>query len=581
MYCFQPLERRNKRPRMKHTIAFLFLLFSLLSFSQNDSIISYGQNLIYENKLDDAISFYNSHLTEPKSPEQKVKLLIGLADIYKLKLDFKKTNHYLIEAYTDIEELGNKQLKFLYHVKMIEFYRKRGLFKEAIEHQKNAESILKKNIINEFDLSSYYNRRASLFSQHFGNLDSVIVYANKSLKLAEKVNHKDNIFYSKLELASVYERRGDIKGAIAYFEDLLNYANNNSLIQHQADVYINYTNALIKDDQLEKALQVSLEAIAFAKANHLLFNEIIVTINVYETYKKLGNTEKAYDYLLNRIILSEKYNKLEHDKFLFELEEKYKLTEKENEIKINTLEIENKNKALASNKIKLYVSISLFLAALIITVLIAYFLKKEKSTNKQLKILSEENEFLLSEANHRINNNLQLVVILISDQLKNTKGQERFELKNILTKVEAISTLHKHLYKNKDKSKVDVANYLNDVKVSFFEVFKENDIQTDFKIDSVDISSDHAMYFGLLLSELCINSIKHAFDKEDSKTINFRLTHKENRMYFNYSDTGSREKNKEVKPKLIDKICRQLKIEYQIETDNGFSFSFEKHITND
>ncbi|MFC5196048.1 histidine kinase dimerization/phosphoacceptor domain -containing protein [Bizionia hallyeonensis] len=566
---------------MKHTIAFLFLLFSLLSFSQNDSIISYGQNLIYENKLDDAISFFNSHLTEPQSPEQKIKLLIGLADTYKLKLDFKKTNAYLMEAYEEIERIEDLQLKFLYHVKMIEFYRKRGLFKVAIEHQKNAESILKNNMINEFDLSSYYNRRASLFSQHFGNLDSVIIYANKSLKLAEKVNHKDNIFYSKLELASVYERRGDIKGAITHFKDLLEYAKNNNLVQHQADVYINYTNALIKDNQLEKALQIGLEAIDFTKANDLLFNQIIVTINVYETYKKLGNNVKAYDYLLYRMVLTDAYNKKEHDKFLFELEEKYKLTEKENQIKISNLEIKNKNKELASNKINLYIILGLFLIAIVVTLLITYFLQKTKKSNRKLQLLSQENEFLLSEANHRINNNLQLVVILISDQLKKSSPDNAFQLKSILTKVDAISTLHKHLYKNRDKSKVDVANYLNDVKVSFFEVFKENDIQTDFKIDSVDISSDHAMYFGLLLSELCINSIKHAFDNEDSKTINFRLTHKENRMYFNYSDTGSREKNKEVKPKLIDKICRQLKTEYQIETDNGFSFSFEKHITND
>jgi len=566
---------------MKHTIAFLFLLFSLLSFSQNDSVISYGQNLIYENKLDDAISFYNSHLTEPQSPEQKIKLLIGLADTYKLKLDFKKTNAYLMEAYEEIERIEDLQLKFLYHVKMMEFYRKRGLYSEALDHQLKAEILKRNNPFADYYLSSYYGRKAALFSQHFGYLDSVVNYANKSLKLAEKVNHKDNIFYSKLELASVYERRGDVKGAITHFKDLLEYAKNNNLVQHQADVYINYTNALIKDNQLEKALQIGLEAIDFTKANDLLFNEIIVTINVYETYKKLGNNVKAYDYLLYRMVLTDAYNRKEHDKFLFELEEKYKLTEKENQIKISNLEIKNKNKELASNKINLYIILGLFLIAIVVTLMITYFLQKTKKSNRKLQLLSQENEFLLSEANHRINNNLQLVVILISDQLKKSSPDNAFQLKSILTKVDAISTLHKHLYKNRDKSKVDVANYLNDVKVSFFEVFKENDIQTDFKIDSVDISSDHAMYFGLLLSELCINSIKHAFDKEDSKTVNFRLTHKENRMYFNYSDTGSREKNKEVKPKLIDKICRQLKIEYQIETDNGFSFSFEKHITND
>lgn len=566
---------------MKYRIIYLFLLLSQISFSQNDSIIHYGQNLIYENKFDTAISYYDALLKDPQSPEQKIKVLIALSDIYKLKLDFKRTNEYLTKAYDEIENSGNKQLKFLYHVKMIEFYRKRGLFTEAMEHQEKAGLLSKNNNIDDYDLSSYYNRRASLFSQHLGELDSVLKYANKSLELAIKVDHKENIFYSKLEIASVYERRNDNKRALVYFEELIDYAEENKLIQHQADAYINYTNALIKDNQLEKALHVSLKALDFSKRHDLLYNEIIIAINVYETYKKLGNPEKAYDYLLYRIILTEKYNKLEHDKFLFELEEKYKLAEKENQIKINNLEIENTIKALASNKTDLYVSIGLLLTVIGLMLLIGYFLKKEKKSNKELQKLSQENEFLLSEANHRINNNLQLVVILISDQLKNTAGQERFELKNILTKVEAISTLHKHLYKNKDKKKVDAANYLNDVKVSFFEVFKENDIQTDFKIATVEISSDYAMYFGLLLTELCINSIKHAFEKEENKKIIFRLEYANNTLYFNYSDTGSRLKNQEIKPKLIDKICRQLKIEYYIETENGFSFSFEKEIIND
>jgi tetratricopeptide (TPR) repeat protein len=220
------------------------------------------------------------------------------------------------------------------------------------------------------------------------------------------------------------------------------------LIQHQADVYINYSNALIKDGHLERALTVCLEALDFTAKHKLLHNEITIAINVYETYKKQGNHEKAYDYLLQRIILTETYNLKKHDNFLFELEEKYKLADKENQIKINSLELKNKNEALTSSNTKLIIAVGLLLIVALITVFIFFFLRKSKAINKKLTLLSQENEFLLSEANHRINNNLQLVVILISDQLKRSSEEGRLEIKNILSKVEAISTLHKHLYKN-------------------------------------------------------------------------------------------------------------------------------------
>ncbi|EPR72616.1 sensory transduction histidine kinase [Winogradskyella psychrotolerans RS-3] len=149
-----------------------------------------------------------------------------------------------------------------------------------------------------------------------------------------------------------------------------------------------------------------------------------------------------------------------------------------------------------------------------------------------------------------------------------------------MTKVEAISTLHKHLYKNGDKKKIEISNYLNDVKHSFLDVFNENSISTNFKIDTVEIPSDYAMYFGLLLTELSINSIKHAFNDQDNKVINVELRVKENQLSFTYSDNGRVRITQDIKPILIDKICRQLKIEYTINTENGFTFSFQKDISN-
>ncbi|WP_225034580.1 sensor histidine kinase [Winogradskyella sp. SM1960] len=563
---------------MKHIFIALFLTSFQLLFAQDDTILNHGQNLIYENKLDKALSYYTEHLKEHTTKEDEIHFLLGLADIYKLKLDYDTANTYYIQAFEAINLTNNKQLKFLYHVKMAEFYRKRILFTDAVKHLDIATSILKHHKIEDRYLAKYYGRKAALFTEYFFIPDSTLLYAKKGLQLSKKINDKDGIFYSSLEISGVYENKKDYKKTIDYLEDLISFAEKNNLIQNKVDAYINYTRVLIKDKQYNKALEECLKALSFAKENELFYGEILFVDNIRNIYEKLGNTTKAYEYLELRLDLTDAYYKIEHSKFLFELEEKYKLTEKENQIKISNLEIENQNKALASNKAKLIISIGLLLAAIGLSLLIAYFLKKEKKSNKELHSLSQENEFLLSEANHRINNNLQLVVILISDQLKKSKNQENFQLKNILTKVEAISTLHQHLYKNNDKKKIDIQNYLHDVMASFFEVFKDNNIKTNINIQSVEISTDYAMYYGLLLTELFINSIKHAFSPQDNKTIIFELTKQTSTLYFQYSDNGTAANNMSIKPKLIDKLARQIKVDYSIQSSNGFKFSFSQQI---
>ncbi|MBU2929002.1 tetratricopeptide repeat-containing sensor histidine kinase [Winogradskyella psychrotolerans] len=565
---------------MKYIIIALFFLLTHESFSQNSDVLNFGENLISENKLDEAISYYKKHLETSIIKEEEIHLLLGLAEIYKLQLNYDTANTYYVKALEAIKISKNKQLEFLYHVKIAEFYRKRILFAEAILHLDAAKLILETHQIAPLYLAKYYSRKAALFSEHYNQPDSTLLYAQKSFKISKELNDVNEIFYAMLEISGVYEKKKDFKKAINYLENLIDYAESNYLIQNKVDAYINYTRVLIRDKQYNKALNECLKALSFAKENELFYGEILFLDNIRNVYKQLGNTAKAYEYLELRLELTDKYYKIEHNKFLFELEEKYKLTEKENQIKINTLEIENKNKALASNTVMFYAIISLLIAVIIVTILIAYVLKGSKKSNKQLKILSKENEFLLSEANHRINNNLQLVVILISDQLKKASTSNSFQLKSILTKVEAISTLHKHLYKNNDKKKIEISNYLNDVKHSFLDVFNDNNISTNFKIDTVEIPSDYAMYFGLLLTELSINSIKHAFNDQDIKAINVELRVKKNQLSFMYSDNGAVIITQDIKPKLIDKICRQLKIEYTINTENGFTFSFQKDISN-
>ncbi|MGJ8550540.1 tetratricopeptide repeat-containing sensor histidine kinase [Winogradskyella wichelsiae] len=565
---------------MKYFTLTIFLFLFQLSFSQSNSIIEFGQKLIDNNKLDGALTYYETYLTKKESKTQEIQLLIGLAEIYKLKLNYDKANNYYAKALIVINHTQNKDLEFYYNVKMAEFYRKRALFAEAVKHLENASVLLRSYAIDNKYLVNYYSRKAALFTEYFYNPDSTLFYGKKALKLSKLLDDRNGIFYSTLEISGVYEEKKNFKKAISTLEDLISYAECNNLVHNKVDAYINFTRILIKDKQYDKALEEALHALNYAKDNELFYGEILFTDNIRNIYEKLGNRTKAYQYLKIRLKLTDKYYKLEHNKFLFELEEKYKLAEKENQLHINKLEIANKDKELSTNKTRLYISVSLFFSASIIALLTAFFFKRTKEDNRQLKFLSQQNEFLLSEANHRINNNLQLVIILISDQLKKTPGSKNLQLKNILSKVEAISTLHKHLYKNKDKQKINISNYLKDVKISFLEVFKEHDIKINFIVEPISISTNNAMYFGLLLTELFINSIKHAFVSKENREINFNLKQQANMLYFRYSDNGTTAIGKQLRLKLIDKLCRQLKIEYKIDTQNGFLFSFEKQMSN-
>jgi two-component sensor histidine kinase len=558
-------------------VLFLLLFFNY-SFAQFDLPYSHGNNLINANKLEEAINYYNSKIKETNTDEQNIAVYMGLAEAHKLKLDYNSANDFYIKAFESIKRLNNVQLKLFYHVKMVEFYRKRTLFKQAVEQQKIADEIVKNHTIASKYLSKYYNRKAALFAEYYKLQDSTLYYSKKSLKLALQNKDNDDVFYSTLEISGVLEQKKQYEEAIIYLEDLIIFSEKNNLIQQRVDAYTNYTRVLVKSNNLKKALEQTIIALEFAKENKILFSEILFLDNLSLIYQKTNKPQKAYDYLKMRLELTDIYYQKEHNKFLFDLEAKYNLSQKEKQIKISNLEIENQKETLASNKTKLYGILGLLLLVILIAVIITYFLRKAKTTNKSLQFLANQNELLLGETNHRINNNLQLITILISEQLKKVSSAESKEIKKIIKKISSISALHRHLYQSNDKSKVNSTKYFRDIKDNFFDLFQENNINASVTIQSMELPSDIAMYLGLLVTELFINTIKHAFEEKDFKEIHLDIRRISNVIYFEYSDNGNSIAANFEKPKLIDKLCQQLKIQYTIKTENGFRFSFEKEI---
>jgi two-component sensor histidine kinase len=170
-----------------------------------------------------------------------------------------------------------------------------------------------------------------------------------------------------------------------------------------------------------------------------------------------------------------------------------------------------------------------------------------------------------------------LIAVLIESKIrKNENKQEKAEFVRLLTKVEAIASLHRHLYVANNSNSIDLKEYLKDIKNNFNELISEENVFLNIVVNKIVIDSDTALFLGLLTTELFINSLKHAFSIDQQKNISLTIDLIDNKMFFNYLDNGENCKHKVLKPMLIEQLCMQLGVQHTINTENGFQFNFEK-----
>ena len=154
---------------------------------------------------------------------------------------------------------------------------------------------------------------------------------------------------------------------------------------------------------------------------------------------------------------------------------------------------------------------------------------------QKIETMLEQKELLYQELNHRVKNNIQMILSLLTLQIGDTKLQEtKEELTATKNRVNSLLGLYDKLYLDSSEREVDTYIYLENIVQTVQQTFNNSiTISLDIKHE---LNSSELIYCGLIVNELVTNSFKYAFD--DNGHINISLRKSTNQICLEISDNG-------------------------------------------
>ena len=171
----------------------------------------------------------------------------------------------------------------------------------------------------------------------------------------------------------------------------------------------------------------------------------------------------------------------------------------------------------------------------------AYGITDRKESELRMRQSLSEKEVLLKEVHHRVKNNLQIISSIMNLQTAHVDGDERIlELLQVSRdRIRSMSFIHESLYRNKDFSSIDMADYIDSLTRNLIMSYSLNGrVKLENELERVELDLDRAIPCGLILNELISNAIKHAFPEGKEGVIRVAMEQTEDQVRISVSDNG-------------------------------------------
>jgi two-component sensor histidine kinase len=144
---------------------------------------------------------------------------------------------------------------------------------------------------------------------------------------------------------------------------------------------------------------------------------------------------------------------------------------------------------------------------------------RERSQRDQFERDIRTKDLLLKELQHRVKNNLQLVVALIRLEARAARLGDAVDFDRLARRIDALAALYQILEGEPNARQVDLGGYLSQIASSVARAHSDGSIALELKVSFCPASINVALPAGLLLNELMTNSLKYAFAGRDKGVV--------------------------------------------------------------
>lgn len=588
------------------------------------------------------------------SKSKQAAMLLDLADCYMLKGDFLKSQHILHSTLTIFNSIGRKDVQGVYNllnltsINLGECDRALSYGMKAVKAAEtvNDQSLQMCSIYNRIGLAYHckglYAESAKYFDKsiavaekfndfnlifqlviNIANNSNILGKYGKTVAISENFERHNVGQISDYEramldqhLLTAYQGAGDFTNAKRCYERMLAAvrASEDRLVVDGYTVLVRYVSG-------KRMYATAENLIKEAKAKYRKLESSEGYLNLYSQKVDLKLRQKKYKEAVEVYTdfkrSSDSAFKISREKQVNNLENQYN---QEMNLR-DELQRQNMTLLLTRNKLQqsqlaqtkrqtnsLYIGV-LLLVILLIVSYCAFVLKKrnneilrkqkmdidrhnlslEKLIEEQVKLISEK-EWLVKEVNHRVKNNLQIIISLLNFQSKYLKDQSASAaIKDSQNRIRAMSMIHQQLYQSENLRHIDIEIYIKEL-IAYLKsaLGYDKHIEFELQILSVKLEIAQVVSIGLLLNEAITNAMKYAFEGRSDAKITIQLKALENGHYLLViSDNGNGlppdfdiESVSTLGFTLIKTMAEQLDGQLQIKNENGLelSITFEPEI---
>jgi len=193
---------------------------------------------------------------------------------------------------------------------------------------------------------------------------------------------------------------------------------------------------------------------------------------------------------------------------------------------------------------------------------------ERQRAQEALRRLLEERTALLHELDHRVKNNLQLLLSLIGMDIRQTESQDvRDALGSMKQRLHALAAAHRDLYDGKGSARFDAATFAKSLCEELTSSFEQVRISPEFELEAVEVEAAKAAPMALLFNEIVVNALRHAYGRRHGR-LRLRMAARGERLHFELSDDAfSPEEKRAARESSTGTVLKALALQLEAEVE--------------